>query len=194
MSIRGYIRRLERANITDLFGIEEPLGKIAGPLLGITQGGTRLYKELHTHNAIETVQRKNPVTTDRTRIVTPHRHVKHKPDGRGVPMIEPQQHHTPGPEKSREETQAPKGGGSGGGPTVIPTLPNAPAGTIAWGKKVSPAFKSKVVAMAKMLNTDPNWLMAVMAFESGESFRPDIRNAAGSGATGLIQFMPATAR
>lgn len=36
--------------------------------------------------------------------------------------------------------------------------------------------------------------MACMAFESAETFRPDIRNAAGSGAVGLIQFMPATAR
>ena len=32
-----------------------------------------------------------------------------------------------------------------------------------------------------------------MAFESGETFSPSIRNAAGSGATGLIQFMPSTA-
>jgi hypothetical protein len=40
----------------------------------------------------------------------------------------------------------------------------------------------------------PSWLMACMAFESGETFSPTIRNAAGSGAVGLIQFMPATAR
>jgi hypothetical protein len=32
-----------------------------------------------------------------------------------------------------------------------------------------------------------------MAWESGETFRPDIKNAAGSGAVGLIQFMPMTA-
>ena len=36
--------------------------------------------------------------------------------------------------------------------------------------------------------------MACMAFESGETFSPSIKNAAGSGATGLIQFMPSTAR
>lgn len=35
--------------------------------------------------------------------------------------------------------------------------------------------------------------MACIAFESGETFSPAVRNAAGSGATGLIQFMPATA-
>lgn len=33
-----------------------------------------------------------------------------------------------------------------------------------------------------------------MAFESAETFSPTIKNAAGSGAIGLIQFMPATAR
>jgi hypothetical protein len=36
--------------------------------------------------------------------------------------------------------------------------------------------------------------MACMAWESGETFRSDIKNAAGSGAVGLIQFMPATAK
>jgi hypothetical protein len=40
----------------------------------------------------------------------------------------------------------------------------------------------------------PSWLMACMAFESGETFSPSVRNAAGSGAIGLIQFMPATAK
>ena len=35
--------------------------------------------------------------------------------------------------------------------------------------------------------------MAVMSFETGGTFDPGIRNAAGSGATGLIQFMPSTA-
>lgn len=35
--------------------------------------------------------------------------------------------------------------------------------------------------------------MAAMAFESGETFSPSIPNAEGSGAVGLIQFMPRTA-
>lgn len=35
--------------------------------------------------------------------------------------------------------------------------------------------------------------MACIAFESGETFSASVRNAAGSGAVGLIQFMPATA-
>ena len=36
--------------------------------------------------------------------------------------------------------------------------------------------------------------MACMHWESGGTFRADVRNAAGSGAAGLIQFMPSTAR
>jgi hypothetical protein len=44
------------------------------------------------------------------------------------------------------------------------------------------------------LNLNPDWLMACMAWESGESFSPSKKNMAGSGATGLIQFMPTTAR
>ncbi len=35
--------------------------------------------------------------------------------------------------------------------------------------------------------------MSAIAFESAETFSPAIKNAAGSGATGLIQFMPKTA-
>ncbi|NWH07635.1 MAG: lytic transglycosylase [Alphaproteobacteria bacterium] len=67
-----------------------------------------------------------------------------------------------------------------------------PPSTIAWGKKVTKAFKQKVIAISGRLQCDPSHLMAAMAFETGESFRPDIVNAA-SGATGLIQFIPATA-
>lgn len=64
---------------------------------------------------------------------------------------------------------------------------------IAWGSKVSPVFRERVWWIADTLGLDPDDLMACMAWESAESFRPDIRNAAGSGATGLIQFMPSTA-
>ncbi|MDK9783071.1 hypothetical protein KIT90_16930 [Vibrio sp. B172a] len=66
--------------------------------------------------------------------------------------------------------------------------------TIAWGAKVSPEFKQKVLLVCKELDIHPDFLMACMAFETGETFSPKIKNAAGSGATGLIQFMPATAK
>lgn len=66
--------------------------------------------------------------------------------------------------------------------------------SIAWGARVSQAFKAKVIEIAGRLGVSPGYLMACMAFETGETFDPAIKNAAGSGATGLIQFMPGTAR
>lgn len=70
------------------------------------------------------------------------------------------------------------------------------ASQMAWGAKVSPAFRERVRAMAKHLGgaATPSDYMACMAWESGRSFAPNKRNMAGSGATGLIQFMPSTAR
>lgn len=65
---------------------------------------------------------------------------------------------------------------------------------IAWGSKVSPIFKERVLWTADALGCDPNYLMACMAWESGESFSASKKNMAGSGATGLIQFMPNTAK
>jgi hypothetical protein len=65
---------------------------------------------------------------------------------------------------------------------------------IAWGAKVSKEFKDKLLVIADdQIGIDPEFLMACMAFESGETFSPSVRNAAGSGAVGLIQFMPQTA-
>lgn len=79
----------------------------------------------------------------------------------------------------------------GGSPSPMP--PAAAAGLkLAWGRKVSPAFKGKVIDIAARLRCDPNDLMAAMAFESARSFSPSIQNPY-SKATGLIQFMPATA-
>ena len=60
--------------------------------------------------------------------------------------------------------------------------------------QVSAEFALEVRRMAVRLGIDAAWLMAIMAFETGGSFDPAQKNMAGSGATGLIQFMPATAR
>jgi Peptidase_C39 like family/Transglycosylase SLT domain len=79
-------------------------------------------------------------------------------------------------------------------------LPSKPAEQFDGLKKVigiertDRPFRLKVKEIAGRLAIDPNWLMACMSFESGGTFSPSIRNAAGSGATGLIQFMPTTAR
>ena len=61
---------------------------------------------------------------------------------------------------------------------------------IAWGAKVSHVFKMKVIDICKRINLEPDYLMACMAFETGRTMSPSIHNAAGSGAVGLIQFMP----
>lgn len=66
-----------------------------------------------------------------------------------------------------------------------------------WGAKVDDAFIDKLFEICERMGWGPDLaddLMGCMAFESGRTFSPAIRNAAGSGATGLIQFMPATAR
>lgn len=52
-------------------------------------------------------------------------------------------------------------------------------------------FEEEVRDIAHRLEIRPEWLMAVMFAES--RFDPAVTNARGSGATGLIQFMPFTA-
>lgn len=68
---------------------------------------------------------------------------------------------------------------------------------LAWGRKVSQAFRDRVRLLADQLampQDGADWLMACMAWESGRSFSASVVNGAGSGAVGLIQFMPDTAR
>lgn len=60
-----------------------------------------------------------------------------------------------------------------------------------WRAKKSAEFLNKTVAIAKELGANPNYLMAIMQFESGLKANEVNRF---SGATGLIQFMPSTAR
>lgn len=68
---------------------------------------------------------------------------------------------------------------------------------MAWGAKVSRTFRDRVRWMAEDLglpvSSGADDLMASMAWESNNTFSPSIANMAGSGATGLIQFMPKTA-
>lgn len=67
-------------------------------------------------------------------------------------------------------------------------------GALVWGAKVDQAFRVKVREIADRLGFDPNWLMAIMAFETGRTFLPSQPNNAGGGAIGLIQFIPSTAK
>lgn len=68
-------------------------------------------------------------------------------------------------------------------PPVLPSRNNA----IAWGAKVSPEFKKRVIEICAELGISPDYLMTCMAFETIETFKPDITNKK-SGAIGLIQF------
>lgn len=68
---------------------------------------------------------------------------------------------------------------------------------IAWSAKVSTEFVERVKEISnnlKMTANGPDYLMACMAWETGETFSPAIVNGAGSKAQGLIQFMPTTAK
>lgn len=67
---------------------------------------------------------------------------------------------------------------------------------LAWGAHVSDAFIDRLFELVAGFGWSldhVNWLMACMAFETGRTFDPAQKNLAGSGATGLIQFMPRTA-
>lgn len=61
-------------------------------------------------------------------------------------------------------------------------------------ENLSAPFQRKVTGMAQRLGAKPDDLLGIMSFETGSSFSPSVRNQAGSGATGLIQFMPGTAQ
>lgn len=74
------------------------------------------------------------------------------------------------------------------------SMPKSRNVTIAWGQKVSQVFRDRIAWTADALGIPVDYLMAVVAFETGETFSAAVRNGAGSGATGLIQFMPSTAR
>jgi hypothetical protein len=86
-------------------------------------------------------------------------------------------------------------GGSTGTSAAQQPVPSQPGQTtgqkIAWGGVVNADFKTKVCQISADLGCDPSFLMAAMAFETGETFSPSVVNSIG--ATGLIQFVPKTA-
>jgi len=57
----------------------------------------------------------------------------------------------------------------------------------------SSGFRSALAEMALGLGLDPSLVAACMAIETGHTYSPSIRNPF-TNATGLIQFMPSTAR
>lgn len=67
----------------------------------------------------------------------------------------------------------------------------------AWSTKVSTAFVKRVNEIADLLKLGAqgaDQLMACMAFETGETFSPSIKNGAGAPYYGLIQFGTAAAK
>lgn len=64
---------------------------------------------------------------------------------------------------------------------------------IAGLRQTSEGFRSALAEMALSIGLDPSYLAACMAVETGRTFSPSIQNPY-TRATGLIQFMPATAR
>lgn len=67
----------------------------------------------------------------------------------------------------------------------------------AWSNRVSDQFIARVSQMASDLKLGwqgPDQLMACMAFETGETFSPSIKNGAGAPYYGLIQFGAAAAK
>lgn len=72
--------------------------------------------------------------------------------------------------------------------------PYSPLKRVIGDENCSKQFKNKIRLIAKNINCDPSDLMAIISWESGGTFKSDVINFAGSGATGLIQFMPETAQ
>lgn len=60
-------------------------------------------------------------------------------------------------------------------------------------ENLGPGGRRATIDVARSLGIDPDWLVSIMSFESDKTFSPKKKNSAGSGATGLIQIMPATA-
>lgn len=87
---------------------------------------------------------------------------------------------------------APASGVITSAPTQHATGTSATIANVRGIDKLSADDLKALVAAAQWIGINPDWLASVMSFESG--FSPSIHNAAGSGAVGLIQFMPSTAQ
>lgn len=57
-------------------------------------------------------------------------------------------------------------------------------------QNTSEAFKRKLVRIGERLGLNAGYIGAVMSFETGGTFDPAQKNLAGSGAVGLIQWLP----
>lgn len=79
--------------------------------------------------------------------------------------------------------------------SAVDTIRPLGVNKVCWGTKFTPAEINKVASVIANLGLPKesiNDLMACMAWETGETFSPSVRSPVSS-ATGLIQFMEATA-
>ena len=90
------------------------------------------------------------------------------------------------------------GTGSGDGSTVLQQSSmlnlTIDASSVPVKVKNDLEFQQGVEQLAQKYNVSVQDLYAVMSFETGGTFDPAQKNLQGSGATGLIQFMPSTAK
>jgi len=90
------------------------------------------------------------------------------------------------------------GTGSGDGSTVLQQSSmlnlTIDASSVPVKVKNDLEFQQGVEQLAQKYNVSVQDLYAVMSFETGGTFDPAQKNFEGSGATGLIQFMPSTAK
>jgi len=93
------------------------------------------------------------------------------------------------PGKSPDSARAPKPG------ALVPgTLDMLILKVLALEPMHGYGIMQKVEEIETRLRMPQGSLLAVMKFETGGTFDPGVKNKAGSGATGLIQFMPSTAK
>jgi hypothetical protein len=77
--------------------------------------------------------------------------------------------------------------------TIVKSVENFDVGKyIAGINNVSPEFKNKVNKIAAQLDTNPNYLLAVISYETDGTMNPKLVNPE-TGAVGLIQLLPSTA-
>jgi len=72
--------------------------------------------------------------------------------------------------------------------------PESPVVQLPQAVREDTEFLNAVSGLASEINTDPSHILRIIAFETGGTFDPAQKNAAGSGAVGLIQFMPFIAK
>ena len=79
-------------------------------------------------------------------------------------------------------------------PAVTPVPPVKAPVKLPTTKGDTPELTKAIADVAKQNNWNAKYLKAIISFETGWTFDVAQKNRAGSGATGLIQFMPRTAK